>query len=117
MRPIIFPVNVGRNYHYSPRNDPEECSPFLLVMLHDSLSTRAFEQLTIWRLTATLVVVPHRQAKDAAFFIYSTNIRTEYFKHAAYSPFFSSSKCCLFHNATFFGSCIIHILYTECAKI
>ena len=44
------------------------------------------------------------------------NIRTEYFKHAAHSPFFSSSKCCLFHNATFFGSCIIHILNTECVK-
>ena len=26
-------------------------------------------------------------------------------------------KCRLFHNATFFGSCVIHILYTECAKI
>jgi len=23
----------------------------------------------------------------------------------------------LFHNANFFGSCIIHILYTECAEI
>ena len=30
---------------------------------------------------------------------------------------FFSSKCLLFHNATFFGSCVIHILYTECAKI
>jgi len=30
---------------------------------------------------------------------------------------FLSSKCALFYNATFFGSCIIHILYTECAKI
>jgi hypothetical protein len=30
---------------------------------------------------------------------------------------FFSSKCCLFHNATFFGSCVIHILYTGCAKI
>ena len=28
-----------------------------------------------------------------------------------------SSKCSLFHNANLFGSCIIHILYTECAKI
>jgi len=28
-----------------------------------------------------------------------------------------SSKCRLFHNATFFGSCIIHILHTGCAKI
>jgi len=25
--------------------------------------------------------------------------------------FFFSSKCSLFHNANFFGSCIIHILY------
>ena len=30
---------------------------------------------------------------------------------------FFSSKCRLFHNATFFGSCIIHILNRECAKI
>ena len=28
-----------------------------------------------------------------------------------------SSKCSLFHNANFFGSCIIHILYTEFAEI
>ena len=51
------------------------------------------------------------------FIYYSTNIRTEYFKHAAHSPFFFSSKCRLFHNAAFFVSCVIHILYTECAKI
>ena len=31
--------------------------------------------------------------------------------------FFFSSKCRLFHNATFFGSRIIHILHTGCAKI
>jgi len=29
---------------------------------------------------------------------------------------FSSSKCSLFHNSIVFGSCIIHILYTGCAK-
>jgi hypothetical protein len=53
-----------------------------------------------------------RYHPDAAFYIYfSTNISTEYFKHAAHS------KCLLFHNATFFGSCIIHILHTGCAKI
>ena len=50
------------------------------------------------------------------YIFFSTNISTEYFKHTAYSPFFSS-KCRLFHNATFFGSCIIHILHTGCAKI
>ena len=31
--------------------------------------------------------------------------------------FFFSSKCSLFHNSNLFGSCIIHILYTGCAKI
>jgi len=49
-------------------------------------------------------------------YIFSTNISTEYFKHAAYSPLFSS-KCRLFHNAAFFASCIIRILPTVCAKI
>jgi hypothetical protein len=50
--------------------------------------TATTHRLTIWRLTATLVVVPNREPTDAAFFIYSTDIRTEYFKHAAHSPFF-----------------------------
>ena len=49
--------------------------------------------------------------------IYSTNILTEYSKHAAHSPFFFFSRCRLFHNGIFFGSCNIHILNTECAKI
>ena len=56
-------------------------------------------------------------SRSCILYIYSTNIRTEYFKHAAHSPFFSSLKFRLFHNATFFGSCIIHILNTGCAKI
>ena len=34
-----------------------------------------------------------------------------------YTLRFFSSKCSLFHNANLFGSYIIHILYTECAKI
>jgi len=37
-------------------------------------------------------------------YIYSTNTRIEYFKHAGIISVFSSSKCRLFHNATFFGS-------------
>jgi hypothetical protein len=48
-------------------------------------------------------------------YIFSTNVSTEYFNHAAHTPFFSS-KCCLFHNATFFGSCIIHILHKGVLK-
>jgi len=34
-----------------------------------------------------------------------------------YTVLFFSSKCILFHNSNVFGSCIIHILYTGCAKI
>ena len=56
-------------------------------------------------------------SKHCILYIYSTDIGTEFFKHALYSPFFSSSQCSLFHNANLFGSCIIHILYTGCAKI
>ena len=55
--------------------------------------------------------------KRCILYIYSTNIGTEYFKHALCSPFFFSSKCSLFHNANLFGPYIIHILYTACAKI
>jgi hypothetical protein len=60
----------------------------------------------------------YRYPPDVSFFIsfFSPTILTEYFKHSAHSPFLSS-KFRLFHNATFFGSCVIHILHTECAKI
>ena len=34
-----------------------------------------------------------------------------------YTLLFFSSKYSLFHNSNVFGSCIIHILYTGCAKI
>jgi len=49
-------------------------------------------------------------------YIYSTNIGTEYFKHSIYSPFFPL-KYSLFHNYNFFGSCIIHILFTGVLKL
>ena len=42
---------------------------------------------------------------------------TEYLKRGKNSPFFSSSKCSLFHNSDVFGSCIIHILYTYLTNI
>ena len=56
-------------------------------------------------------------SKRCILYTYSTNLGTEYFKHGIYSPLFSSSKCSLFHNSNVFCSCIIHILYTGCAKI
>jgi len=56
-------------------------------------------------------------SKRYIVYIYSTNIGTEHFKMVYILRFFSSSKCSLFHNSNIFGSCIIHILYTVCAKI
>ena len=57
-------------------------------------------------------------SKRCIIYIYSSNIGTEHFKHGIYySIFFLSSKCSLFHNSNIFGSCIINILYTECAEI
>ena len=55
-------------------------------------------------------------SKRCVSYIYSTNTGIEYFKHAVYSPFFSLQNTVLFHNANLFGSCIIHIVYTGCAK-
>jgi hypothetical protein len=56
-------------------------------------------------------------SKRFILYIYSTNMGTYYFKHGIYYPFFSSSKCSLFHNSNVFVYCIIYILYTGCAKI
>ena len=56
-------------------------------------------------------------SKRCILYIYSTNIAIEYFKHGIYYPFFSCSKCSLFHNSNVFGSCIINILYTGLLKL
>ena len=50
--------------------------------------------------------------QSCILYIYSTNIGTEYFKHGIYSPFFSSSKCSLFHNSNLFGS-VLFTLYVQ----
>jgi hypothetical protein len=64
--------------------------------------------LNIWRLTATLVVVRHRKPTNAGFFIYSTNIHTEYFKHAAHSPCFPLQNAVYFIMLTF----LVPVLFT-----
>ena len=57
-------------------------------------------------------------SKRCILYIYSTNIGAEYFLNMVYTlRFFPSLICSLFHNSNVFGSCIIHILYTGCAKI
>ena len=54
--------------------------------------------------------------QSCILYIYSKNIGTEIL-NMVYTVHFFSSKCSLFHNSNVFGSCIIHILYTGCAKI
>jgi predicted membrane protein len=54
------------------------------------------------------VVVPHREPTDAAFFIYTTNIRTEYFKHAAHSPLFPLQNVVYFIMPPF----LVRVLFT-----
>jgi len=44
-------------------------------------------------------------------------MRTEYFKHAVYSLVFPLQNAVYFIMLPFFGSCIIHILYTGCVQI
>jgi len=56
-------------------------------------------------------------SKRCILYIYSTNIGTEYFKHVVYSSFFSLQNAVCFIILTYLVSCIIHILYTGCAKI
>jgi hypothetical protein len=91
--------------------------PFLMVVLitAETCSVTYINRLTLndpyEGRTAPLT------SKRCILYIYSTNTGTKYFKHGIYSPFLSSSKCSLFHNSNVFGSCVIHILYTGCAKI
>ena len=47
-------------------------------------------------------------SKRCILYIYSTNIRTEYFKHALYSPFFSLQYAVCFTMLT----CLVPVLFT-----
>ena len=55
---------------------------------------------------------------EVAFYRFIQQIQVLNILNMVYTlRFFSSTKCSLFHNSNVFGSCIIHILYTGCAKI
>ena len=47
-------------------------------------------------------------SKRCILYIYSTNIDTEYFKHALYSPFFSIQNAARFIMLT----CLVPVLFT-----
>ena len=64
------------------------------------------------------MVVPHLYPLNVAFYIFIQQIYALNNLNTVYTlRFFSSSNYSLFHNSNVFGSCIIHILYTVCAKI
>jgi hypothetical protein len=74
---------------------------------HTSLTLR-----TVRPIYRTGVPLPSR---CCILYIFFNKYKYDYFKHAAHSPFFPY-KCRLFHNATFFGFCNIHILHTGVLK-
>ena len=51
-------------------------------------------------------------SKRCILYIYSTNIGTEYFKHALYSPFFSIQNAVCFIMLT----CSVPVLFTFCIQ-
>ena len=55
---------------------------------------------------STVVDVPHIQS--CILYIYSTNIRTEYFKHGVYAPFFSLQNAVCFIILTY----LVLVLFT-----
>jgi len=56
-------------------------------------------------------------SKRCILYIYSTNVGTEHFKHALYSPSFSLQNAVCFIMLTCLVPVLFNNLYTECAKI
>ena len=52
-----------------------------------------------------------------AFYVFIQQIQVLNILNMVYTLRFFSTKCSLFHNSNVLVSCIIHILYTGCAKI
>jgi hypothetical protein len=87
---------------------------YFMFALFISVELWLYRQL-IFNLEEPCILYIPLPSKRCILYIFSTNKSTEHFKHAAHSPFFSS-KCRLFHNATFFGFCVIYILDTGVLK-
>ena len=60
---------------------------------------------------------PAPLTSKVAFYIFIQPIQVLNILNMVYTLLFSSPKCSLFQNSNVFGSCIIPILYTGCAKI
>ena len=97
IKPVFFIIHVS-------------LLPLYLTFLHFSL--------TFSRLMTYVYVIPHRKPPDVAFYIFnSTNIPTEFLNMLHILRFFLFKNAVYFIMLPFFGSCIIHVLNTGCAKI
>jgi hypothetical protein len=56
-------------------------------------------------------------SKNPILYIFSTSIRTEFFKHAAHTPFFSLQNAVYFTMLPFLVPVLLTFLHTGCAKI
>jgi hypothetical protein len=63
------------------------------------------------------IVRAHRYPPNTPLYIFLQQNYVLNFLNMLHTLRFFTSKFRLFHNATFFGSCIIRILHTGCAKI
>ena len=76
-----------------------------------------YRRLTLWRLKTPIVIVPHRQPLNVAFYVFIRQIQVLNILNMVYTVRFFSSKCSLFHNSNVFGYSFIHILYTGVLKL
>ena len=86
------------------------CPPYLT---HGTIFRKSFRiySVSFNRLTLNGPYMGHTTpltSKRCILYIYSTNIGTEYFKHALYSPFFSLQNAICFIMLT----CLVPVLFT-----
>jgi hypothetical protein len=76
------------------------------------------KNFNLWKPCVLYIGQAHRYPPNTPFCIFFQQLYILNFLNMQHTLcFFLSSKCHLFYNGTFFGSCIIRILHTECAKI
>ena len=106
VEPIGCPETSVINYHRSLRNDPEEHSPHLLRS--GSLNSHKFGFNSLTPNDPYMSRTAPLTSKRCILYICSTNIGTESFKHALYSPFFSLQNAVCFIMLT----CLVPVLFT-----
>jgi hypothetical protein len=98
-------------------------------VLCNVLTFSSFHLITIHSVSKTLCFKPFGAERPIYGLYRTVDLQMLYFKYlfnkylywifqtCCISSVLFSSKCRLFHNSTSFGSCIIHILNTVCARI